>query len=110
LAHVNVPESDAGRPWSRPARTKWLHWVLLAHGVLLAGLIADRIFFHAARLLDFKAELAVVVAFLLVVVLAPVLLVSPHLRIGEAPPQWWHPDSLGATPLARAALTDSAPD
>jgi hypothetical protein len=34
--------------------------VLLAHGVLLAGLIADRIFFHAARLLDFKAELAMV--------------------------------------------------
>jgi len=28
--------------------------VLLAHGVLVAGLIVDRIFFHAARLPDFK--------------------------------------------------------
>jgi len=34
--------------------------VLLAHGVMLAGLIADRIFFHTARLPDFKVQLAVV--------------------------------------------------
>jgi hypothetical protein len=37
--------------------------------VLLAGLIADRSFFHAARLPDFKAQLAVVVVFLLIIVL-----------------------------------------
>jgi hypothetical protein len=55
----------------------------LAHRVLLAGLIADRIFFHAARLSDFKADLAVVVAFLLVVMLAPLLLVSPHLGLAR---------------------------
>jgi hypothetical protein len=53
--------------------------VLMAHGVLLAGLIANRIFFYAARLPDFKAELAVVVAFLLVIVLGPLLLFTPHL-------------------------------
>lgn len=47
--------------------------VLLAHGVLLAGLNADRIFFHAARLPDFKVELVVVVLFLLLVVLGPLL-------------------------------------
>jgi hypothetical protein len=60
--------------------------VLLAHGVLLAGLIADRIFFHAASLLDFKAQVAVVVVFLLAIVLGPLLLFTPHLgsarRIG----------------------------
>lgn len=60
--------------------------VLLAHGVLLAGLIADRIFFHAASLLDFKAQVAVVVVFLLLIVLGPLLLFTPHLgsarRIG----------------------------
>ena len=53
--------------------------VLLAHGVMLAGLAADRIFFHAARLPDFKVQLAVVVAFLLVIVLGPLLLFTPHL-------------------------------
>jgi hypothetical protein len=57
--------------------------VLLAHGVMLAGLIADRIFFHAARLPDFKAQVAVVVAFLLVVVLGPLLLFTPHLGLAR---------------------------
>jgi hypothetical protein len=53
--------------------------LLAAHGALLAGLIADRIFFEGARLPDFKAELAVVVAFLLLVVLGPLVLFAPHL-------------------------------
>jgi hypothetical protein len=53
--------------------------LLAAHGALVAGLIANRIFFEGARLLDFKAELAVVVAFLLLVVLGPLLLFAPHL-------------------------------
>ena len=53
--------------------------VLLAHGVLLSGLIADRIFFHGASLLDFKAQVAVVVVFLLSIVLGPLLLFTPHL-------------------------------
>jgi len=57
--------------------------LLLAHGVLLAGLIADRIFFHAARLPDFKAELAVLVAFLLLIVLGPLLLFTPHLGLAR---------------------------
>jgi hypothetical protein len=53
--------------------------VLLAHGVLLAGMIAHRIFFHAARLPDFKVEIVVLVAFLLMIVLGPLLLFTPHL-------------------------------
>jgi len=57
--------------------------VLLAHGVMLAGLIADRIFFHTARLPDFKVQLAVVVAFLLVIVLGPLFLFTPHLSLAR---------------------------
>jgi hypothetical protein len=53
--------------------------VLLAHGVMLAGLIADRIFFHGAMLPDFKVQVGVVVAFLLLIVLGPLLLLMPHL-------------------------------
>jgi len=60
--------------------------LLAAHGALLAGMIANRIFFQGATLPDFKAELVVVVAFLLVLVLGPLLLFVPHLsaarRIG----------------------------
>jgi hypothetical protein len=53
--------------------------LLLAHGVLLAGLIANRIFFHGATLLDFKVEIAVVPVFLLLMVLGPLLLFAPRL-------------------------------
>ena len=53
--------------------------LLAAHGALLAGMIANRIFFHGATLPDFKVELVVVVAFLLLVVLGPLLLFTPHL-------------------------------
>ena len=54
--------------------------LLAAHGALLAGFIATRIFFEGAALLDFKAELVVVVAFLLFVVLGPLLLFVRHLE------------------------------
>jgi len=53
--------------------------VLAAHGTLLAGLIAGRIFFDGAALPDFKAEIAIVVAFLLLIVLGPLLLFTSHL-------------------------------
>lgn len=53
--------------------------VLAAHGALLAGLIANQIFYQGRALPDFKVELAVVVAFLLLVVLGPLLLFGPHL-------------------------------
>jgi len=52
---------------------------LAAHGAALAGLIANQIFFQGAKLPDFKIEMAVVVAFLLLVVLGPLLLFVPHL-------------------------------
>src|SRR5262249_24690696 len=53
--------------------------LLAAHGTLLAGLIASRIFFNGATLPDFNVEIAIVVAFLLLVVLGPLLLFTPHL-------------------------------
>lgn len=53
--------------------------LLMAHGVLLAGMIANRIFFRGATLLDFKVELVVVPVFLLLVVLGPLMLFAPHL-------------------------------
>jgi hypothetical protein len=45
----------------------------LAHGALLAGQIADRIFFLKAGLPEFKAEIAVVVVFMLLLALGPLV-------------------------------------
>ncbi|MFL6623190.1 MAG: hypothetical protein ACJ8NR_11415 [Sulfurifustis sp.] len=53
--------------------------LLAAHGVLLSGMIADRIFNAQMTLLDFKAEIAVVLIFLLCLVLGPLLMFAPKL-------------------------------
>jgi hypothetical protein len=53
--------------------------LLAAHGALLAGLMANQIFFHGKTLPEFKVELLVVVLFLLAVVLGPLMLFAPHL-------------------------------
>jgi hypothetical protein len=53
--------------------------LLAAHGAIAAGYIAGRIFFEGATLLQFKVEVAVVLAFLLVVVLGPLLIFTPRL-------------------------------
>jgi hypothetical protein len=50
-----------------------------AHGAMLAGLIANRIFYTGASLLDFKAEVAIVVAVLLCLVFGPLLVFAPQL-------------------------------
>jgi len=47
--------------------------ILLAHGVLLAGLIADRIFFDGAVLTQFKMEIFGGVAILVLLVLFPLM-------------------------------------
>ncbi|MGO9933158.1 MAG: hypothetical protein ACLPV8_15305 [Steroidobacteraceae bacterium] len=54
--------------------------LLLAQGVLLAGLIADRIFFNAGRLPDFLIDIVALVAILLFVVLAPLLVFARKLE------------------------------
>lgn len=51
----------------------------VAHGALLAGNLANRIFFLEAALTDFKVEIAVMVIFLMCVVLGPLLLFMPQL-------------------------------
>jgi hypothetical protein len=51
----------------------------VAHGGLLAGLIATRIFYLEAALPQFKIEIAVLVVFLLCIVLGPLLLFAPQL-------------------------------
>jgi hypothetical protein len=51
----------------------------VAHGGLLAGFIANRIFYLGAALPQFKIEIAIVVVFLLCIVIGPLLLFAPQL-------------------------------
>jgi hypothetical protein len=51
----------------------------LAHGALLAGLIANRILYLRAALPDFTLEIVVVLLFLLCLVLGPLLVFAPQL-------------------------------
>jgi hypothetical protein len=53
--------------------------LLLAHGALLAGNLANRIFFLGARLTDFKGEIALLAGFLLCLVFVPLLVFTPQL-------------------------------
>jgi hypothetical protein len=55
----------------------------LAHGAMLAGFIADRIFFMGAALPQFKVELGVLVAFLMCLVFGPFLVFSPQLAFAK---------------------------
>lgn len=50
-----------------------------AHGVMVAGQLANRIFFLGAALSDFKVEIAVMLVFLLCVVFGPLLVFAPQL-------------------------------
>ncbi len=54
----------------------------VAHGALLAGQIANRIFYLGSGLLEYKAEIAIMVAFVLAMVIAPLLVFAP--RLAEA--------------------------
>jgi len=60
--------------------------LLMAHGALYAGLMANSIFFAGAKLTGFKMEIIAGVAFLLLLVLGPLLVFTPLLmrakRIG----------------------------
>ena len=51
----------------------------VAHGAMVAGPLAGRIFFLGASLPQFKGEIAVLVIFLLCVVLGPLLVFTPQL-------------------------------
>jgi hypothetical protein len=60
--------------------------LLLAQGTMLAGLIANPIFFTGAKLIDFELEIVGTLAFVLLLVLGPLMIFSPVLmrarRIG----------------------------
>src|SRR5262245_41381342 len=53
--------------------------LLVAHGVLFAGDIANQILFQGATLPMFKLEILAIVGLLLTVILGPLLLFTPHL-------------------------------
>jgi hypothetical protein len=61
--------------------------VLMAHGAMLAGLIASRIFYRSATLLEFKLEILILIVFLMGVVFGPLLVFTRQLenarRIGN---------------------------
>jgi hypothetical protein len=58
----------------------------VAHGTLLAGTLADRIFFLGTSLTDYKMQIAVMVVFVLCLVIVPLMVFAPQLaqtkRIG----------------------------
>jgi hypothetical protein len=51
----------------------------VAHGALLAGVLANRIFYLGATLPEFKLEIAIVTAFMMSVVLGPLLVFASQL-------------------------------
>jgi hypothetical protein len=53
--------------------------LLLSQGALLAGQIANNIFYEGKTLLDFKPEIVVAVVFLLLLVLGPLCVFAPRL-------------------------------
>ena len=58
--------------------------LLLAQGVMLAGLMANRIFYAGAKLPEFKVELIGLVAVMVFAVLGPLLVFSPAPRSRQA--------------------------
>jgi hypothetical protein len=53
--------------------------LLLAHGAMFAGLMANQIFFAGAKLTDFKLEIIGGLAILMLMVLGPLLAFSPRI-------------------------------
>ncbi len=53
--------------------------LLLAHGALLAGTIANRIFYEGSRLTDYRLEILLLVIFVVCLVVGPPLALSPQL-------------------------------
>lgn len=51
----------------------------VAHGAMVAGMLANRIFYLGAGLLDFKLEVGVMLVYVLVLVVSPLLFFAPQL-------------------------------
>ena len=76
------PDGTAGLHFLvRTGRAYYL--VLLALGTVLAGMMANRIFYEGAKLLDFKVEIFGTVGLLVFVVLGPLLVFTPQLRVAR---------------------------
>ena len=73
-----IPTASAG--WDSSANVVYAFTpLLLAHGVLLAGLIADRIFFDGATLPQFTVEIIATVGALVFLVLGPLMVFAGQL-------------------------------
>jgi hypothetical protein len=57
--------------------------IAVAHGALLAGQLANRIFFLGAALTDYKAQIGLMVVFLLVIFLSPLLVFAGQLALAK---------------------------
>ena len=55
----------------------------VAHGAMVAGLIASRIFYTGATLLSFKVEIAVIVAFMLILLFGPLMVFVAQLAAAK---------------------------
>ena len=76
------PDGTAGLHFLvRTGRAYYL--VLLALGTVLAGMMANRILYEGAKLLDFKVEIFGTVGLLVFVVLGPLLVFTPQLRVAR---------------------------
>ena len=76
------PDGTAGLHFlSRSGRA--YNVVLLAVGTILSGMIANRIFYEGAKLLEFKVEIVGTVGLLVFAVLGPLLVFTPQLRVAR---------------------------
>jgi hypothetical protein len=57
--------------------------IAVAHGVMLAGLIGNRIFYAGAALPNFKVEIVVLVLFVICIVLGPFFVFAPQLAAAK---------------------------
>ena len=80
--------ADAPGPCRRPRFSLQYRFafvpVILAHGVLLAGALANQIFHTGARLTDFRLEILLLVIFLIFLVVGPLAVFAPQLRAPSA--------------------------
>ena len=101
--------------------------LLLAQGTLLAGMMADKIFFESAALAAFKLEIFAFVTIMVGVVLAPLLVFIPPLArakraglhdyghlamryVGEFDAKWVHDTAAGSEALVGSADIQSLAD
>ena len=73
------PDGTAGLHFL--AKVERAYWpILLALGAVLAGMMANRIFYTGARLLDFRVEIVGTVVLMVFAILGPLLAFTPQLR------------------------------